>query len=85
MANKTYKPKRSIERRYQRFILRNNNVLVAAARLRNVCEKSTADFEFVVETRIVYLNAMIERNSNLPIFIQKSQIHCDERICILIC
>ena len=39
------------------------------ARLRNVCEKSTADFAFVVETRIVYLNAMIERNSNLPIFI----------------
>ena len=34
-----------------------------------MCEKSTADFAFVVETRIVYLNAMIERNSNLPIFI----------------
>lgn len=34
-----------------------------------VWEKSTADFAFVVETRIVYLNAMIERSSNLQIFI----------------
>lgn len=34
MANKTYKPKRSIERRYQRVILRNNNVLVGCGSLK---------------------------------------------------
>ena len=34
-----------------------------------VWEKSTADFAFVAETRTDYLNTMIERNSNLQIFI----------------
>ena len=62
--------KRSIERRYQRIILRNNNVLVGCGSLKKcVWEESTADFAFVAETRTDYLNTMIERNSNLQIFI----------------